>query len=448
MINFNLNALFKETPAAQKITNPKLIDKTYRYWRIRTMYAMYIGYASFYLTRKSFTFVIPQMIQDLHFTKAQIGILGSVFYITYGISKFISGMLSDKSNPRYFMAVGLILTGIANIFFGFSSSLLCLTLFWLINALFQGWGWPPCARLLTHWYSQSERGIWWGIWNTSHNLGGALIPIIVASSVLFFADWRAAMFVPGAITIITGFFLLNRLRGIPESQGLPTIEEYRNDHVEKTSKKELNLPIIKIFFNYVFKNKYIWLLASSYVLVYIVRTAVNDWGAVYLTEHGYTLMKANSCMSFFEIGGFIGSLVAGWCSDKIFCGMRGQTNVLFSLGVVFLLVFFWLIPGNHFLLHSSLMFGIGFFIFGPQMLVGMAPAELTHREAAGTSTGFVGLFGYIGAAISGYPVGLIIQNFSWFGFFVVIGACAVLSILLLLPLWSASGYKHLLPETA
>ena len=169
MINFSLTSLLKETPATQKILDPKLIDKTYRYWRIRTMYSMYIGYACFYFTRKSFTFVIPQMIQDLHFTKAQIGILGSVFYITYGVSKFISGMLSDKSNPRYFMAIGLILTGIANILFGFSSSIACLTLFWLANGFFQGWGWPPCARLLTHWYSQSERGVWWGIWNTSHN---------------------------------------------------------------------------------------------------------------------------------------------------------------------------------------------------------------------------------------------------------------------------------------
>ena len=137
---------FFKTPQADKITDPDLIDKNYRYWRIRTMYAMYVGYAAFYLTRKSFTFLIPQIIEDLHFTKAQIGLLGTVFYITYGASKFLSGVMSDRSNPRYFMAVGLIVTGITNIFFGFSSSLLSLTFFWLINGFFQGWGWPPCAR--------------------------------------------------------------------------------------------------------------------------------------------------------------------------------------------------------------------------------------------------------------------------------------------------------------
>lgn len=437
--------LFKKKLPAKKIVYNETIDSTYKYWRIRTMYSMYIGYAAFYLTRKSFTFVIPQMMQDLEFTKAQIGILGSVFYITYGISKFISGMLSDKSNPRYFMSIGLLLTGIANIFFGFSSSLVFLTIFWLLNGFFQGWGWPPCARLLTHWYSKSERGVWWGIWNTSHNFGGALIPIIVAASVIYFANWRAAMFVPGVITIVTALFLFNRLRCVPESQGLPPIEKYKKDHSEKETKKELNLPITEIFFNYVFKNIYIWLLAFSYVLVYVVRTAINDWGSVYLTEHGYNLLDANTCMSFFEIGGFVGSLAAGWCSDKVFGGLRGQTNVLFSIGVILLIALFWLLPGNHFIIHSSLMFGVGFFIFGPQMLVGMAAAELSHREAAGTSTGFVGLFSYIGAAISGYPLGVLLHKFSWHGFFLVIGGCAALSLILLTPLWKASKHKHISP---
>ena len=122
---------FFKTPQADKITDPDLIDKNYRYWRIRTMYAMYVGYAAFYLTRKSFTFLIPQIIEDLHFTKAQIGLLGTVFYITYGASKFLSGVMSDRSNPRYFMAVGLGGAAIVNLLFGVSSSILFFVIFWL-----------------------------------------------------------------------------------------------------------------------------------------------------------------------------------------------------------------------------------------------------------------------------------------------------------------------------
>lgn len=105
------------------------IDKKYAYWRWRTFYTMYMGYAFFYLSRKSFTFAMPLMIQNLGFTKADLGILGSILYFSYGISKFVSGIISDRSNPRYFMAFGLMATGVWNIMFGMSSSIFFFSVF-------------------------------------------------------------------------------------------------------------------------------------------------------------------------------------------------------------------------------------------------------------------------------------------------------------------------------
>ena len=59
-----------------------------------------------------------------------------------------------------------------------------------------------------------------------------------------------------------------------------------------------------------FKNSIIWALAFSWCFIYIIRTGINDWGNLYLTEtHGYDLLKANSAVSFFEIGGFLGALL-------------------------------------------------------------------------------------------------------------------------------------------
>lgn len=433
---FNLLKYLKTAPAAPRLTDPKEIDKNYKYWRIRILYSMYIGYACFYFTRKSFTFAMPDMISNLHFTKADMGILGSIFYVTYGVSKFISGILSDKSNPRYFMAIGLIMTGVANILFGFSSSLVMLMILWLVNGVFQGWGWPPCARLLTQWYSLHERGRWWAVWNTSHNFGGALIPVIVGFCALHWG-WRGAMFVPGVFAIVIGLITINRLADVPQSKGLPPIEEYRNDYPEghKTVSKQVSTK--EILLKYVLKNKYIWILAIAYVLVYVVRTAVNDWAALYLTEKGHSLLSADSTVSFFEIGGFFGSLVAGWCSDKIFDGGRGPVNMIFSVGVLLAVLAFWMTPNAGFFVNATCLFSIGFLVFGPQMLIGLAAAELCHREAAGTATGFVGLFAYLGAALSGYPIGLVTQRWGWGGFFITIAVCALATIGLLATLWSA-----------
>jgi MFS transporter, OPA family, sugar phosphate sensor protein UhpC len=433
---FQCLKFLQAAPKAPRITNKDEIDDKYRHWRLRVMYSMYISYACFYFTRKSFTFAMPEMINSLHFSKADMGILGSVFYIMYGVSKFISGVLSDKSNPKYFMSIGLIMTGVVNIVFGFSTSLMALMILWLLNGFFQGWGWPPCARLLTHWYSKKERGLWWSIWNTSHNFGAALIPVIVAYCAIKWG-WRGAMFVPGIIAIVIGVITINRLSDVPESHGLPPIEEYKNDYPEGHKVKTKEISTKKILIDYILKNRYIWILAISYVLVYIVRTAINDWAAVFLNEKGNSLMSSDSSVSFFEIGGFFGSLLAGWASDKIFAGGRGQVNVLFSIGILLSIFAFWLTPHGGFWVNAACLFAIGFLVFGPQMLIGVAAAELSYREAAGAATGFVGLFAYLGAALSGYPIGVIIQRFGWDGFFVSIAVCALLTVGLLAFLWSA-----------
>ncbi len=410
----------------------------YRYWRIHIMVSMYIGYAVFYLTRKNFSYAMPAIITDLGWDKADIGLMGTLFYLTYGISKFISGIVSDRSNPRYFMGLGLIATGIINILFGLSCSIVALSILWVLNAWFQGWGWPACSKLLTTWYSRSERGGWWSVWNTAHNLGGAMIPIIVGYTVLHYG-WRYSFFIPGVIAVIVGCLLCWRLRDKPTTMGLPSIGHWRKDYLEIAHENTgKGLSQKQILTRYVLSNKYIWLLGLSYILVYIVRTAINDWGNLYLTEqYGYSLITANSALSLFEIGGFLGSLVAGWGSDKIFSGNRGPMILLFSMGIFLSVAALWLMPIVSFALQAVCLFAIGFFVFGPQMLIGMAAAECSHKDSVGAATGFVGLFAYMGAALAGYPLAIITQHFHWTGFFVVISVAAAAIGLLLLPFLKA-----------
>lgn len=79
------------------------------------------------------------------------------------------------------------------------------------ECLLRGWGSPVCARLLTAWYSRTERGGWWALWNTAHNVGGALIPMVVGAAALHYG-WRAGMTIAGCLAILAGLYLCWRLR--------------------------------------------------------------------------------------------------------------------------------------------------------------------------------------------------------------------------------------------
>ncbi|MCG9662366.1 MFS transporter [Vibrio mediterranei] len=414
------------------------VDTRYRYWRFHIMLGMYLGYAGFYLTRKTFNYTAPALIADLGLDKGDIGMMGTMFYLMYGLSKFVSGIISDRSNPRYFMGIGLIASGVVNIVFGLSSSLFVLASLWILNAWFQGWGWPSCSKLLTTWYSRTERGFFWSLWNTAHNVGGAMIPLLVGF-LTFHYSWREGFIIPGVISVLIGLFLCWRLRDKPTSMGLPTVGQWRNDKLELAQENDgVGLKPKQILWSYVLNNKYIWLLAFSYVLVYIVRTAINDWGNLYLTEqHHYSLINANASVSLFEVGGFVGSLVAGWGSDKLFGGNRGPMNLIFAMGIFLSVAALWLMPLTNFVFQSAGFFAIGFFVFGPQMLIGMAAAECSHKDSAGAATGFVGLFAYMGAALAGYPLAMVLEQFHWTGFFVVISVCSAVIGLLLLPFLQA-----------
>jgi len=428
-------------PYQPEIQDKAIVKDQYHYWRLRTLYSMFIGYALYYFARRSFTFVMPGLIEDLHFEKSELGILVSILSISYGISKFTSSTLFDRYrfSPRYFMAFGLIISGILNIIFGMSSSLIVFAICWGLNGWFQGFGWPPCARLLTCWYSQNERGSWWSTWSASLNVGAFIIPWLVGAC-LFYFDCRAGMYIPGIICIIGGLFLINRLRDSPQALGLPAIEVYREDFTG-VSKKDLNEipPTFKqLLFDYVLNNKYIWLLAISYFFIYVVRTGVGEWTALFLYEEkGYSRLSANGVVSLFEVGGFCGSLAAGWASDRLFRAKRGPVNVLFAIGLLLTITMFWWLPENSPQLASCMMFCIGFMTFGPQMLIGLAAAELSHKKASSTASGFVGCISYFGAAMAGYPLASIAQHHGWNGFFWVLLACAGFAIAMLLPLWNA-----------
>lgn len=433
--------------ANQPLSNKEEIDKKYRYWRLRIFYSMFIGYSLYYVTRKSFTFVMPVLAQDLHFEKGDLGLLGSIFAITYGISKFVSGIIGDRTNPRYFMAFGLFMTGVLNIFFGLSSTIFLFALFWGFNGLFQGFGWPPCARYLTHWYSHTERGSWWSSWNISHNVGAFSIPWIAGFLVYYF-DWRWGMYIPGVICILGALFLVNRLRDTPQSLGLPSIEAYRNDYPEEVKKDEVEkkLTFKEIFSTYLLRNRFLWLLAISYFFVYIVRQGINDWTALYLVEtKGYSPIGANGSVSLFEIGGIFGTLTAGWSSDYFFRARRGPVIVLYSIGVLAAILGYWSITSPLPFYDSAAIFIMGFTLFGPQMMIGMQAAELCPKNAAATATGFVGTFAYLGAAVSGYPLGMVTQHWGWDGYFLFMAVCAACSIFLLIPLLSVDKGSKTVP---
>lgn len=432
-----ISQLYKPAPFIDRLPVEQ-IDSAYKRYRSQMLCTIFVGYAGYYLVRSNINLAKPYLISELGFTKGDVGLLASALTIAYGLSKFLMGNVSDRCNPRYFLASGLILSGVINLVFGFLPSLTFMVIFWSFNGWFQGMGWPPCGRTMVHWFSDRERGTKMAIWNLAHNVGGMLAPLIASYSIIVFGSWKSAFYIPAVLAIATGFMVLIFLRDTPQSVGLPAIEEFKNDYPSTAVEdRERELSGSEILFKYVLNNKFLWIFAGANVMVYIVRYGVLNWAPTYLTEvKGYSITNSAWQSSLYELAGIPGMLFSGWASDKLFHGRRAPVMVYSMSLVAGAVLLYWLNPKGNYMLDSVALISIGFLIYGPVMLIGVAACDLVPKKAVGTAAGLTGLFGYLGATAAELGIGNIVQHFGWnMGFSVIIGA-AVLSIFLLVMTWN------------
>ena len=457
---------FFNPPAPAPRVPADRIDTEYRRLRLRVFLGAFVGYAAYYLVRKNLSLAAPGMISEGLLDKESAGVAMAGIPIAYAFSKFIMGSLSDRSDARKFLVVGLILAATVMICVGvipFSTSISVncgvLFAFMLAAGWISGMGWPPCGRVMAHWFSQNERSFKMSVWNTSHNVGGGSLALLVSAGIALFAaagiteSWRAAFIFPAAVALLLALFCWWALRDTPESCGLPPIEEYRHDYSGRAAAKgeEDKIPFRRLFVDYVFRNRLLWMIAIANVFVYFVRYGISDWSPTYM--HDMQIMSQNQsrvAFSLFEYAGIPGTIVCGWISSRFFNGRCAPVNVIYMVLVIIGVVTYWqsaavasLFGGDpdttrRIVVYTALAL-TGFAVYGPIALIGIQALSFVPKNAAGTAAGFVGLFGYLlgDALLSKIVVGQIAGHSSlgWNATFWLFTAACIIATLICAVTW-------------
>jgi len=434
-------------PAAHKELLPEdKINSKYKSLRLQVFIGIFIGYAGYYLVRKVFSLAMPDLV-NLGYSKTQLGFALSGVSIAYGLSKFIMGNVSDRSNARNFLTAGLVLSAFTMIIMGIlpvaTSSIMIMFVLLILNGWFQGMGWPPCGRVMVHWFSIKERGTKMAIWNVAHNVGGGIIGPLAILGFAIFADWHAKLYFPGFIALGVAVVTWFLIRDTPQSCGLPNIESFKNDYPENYSEKfEKEMSAKEIFFKYILKNKLLWSIAFANAFVYLVRYGVLDWAPLYLEEaKGFSIKESGWAYFAYEWAGIPGTLLCGYLSDKVFKGKRAPVSIIYMLLVMVSIYMYW--TSASIVANSIALICIGFLIYGPVMLIGVHALDLVPKKAAGTAAGLTGLFGYLGGALfANIAMGAVVDTWGWSGGFVVLLGACVMAILLIGMSWIQENRGH------
>ena len=556
-------------------------QKRFKVWQWRTIIVTMVGYAFFYFVRKNFSFAMPGLAAEYGISNTSFGIVMTIVGLVYGFSRYFNGILADRMNARYHMSVGLALCALASLAFGFMPSLLgieigkaphilivAFAILLVLNNIFQGSGFPPCARLLSHWIPPQELATKQSIWNTSHSIGASILAILcgfimgnMGSDVsdsrqdvdkitynyvttLFKDDvkksdgeinkvikvcppkavesgyevdvrytlkanptdtllktydfsqenflavkaavdkateegkeigsseiakqcnidkaqakatmaivtrtehtgaWMWSFWIPGLIALVGALGLFALLRDTPKSVGLPELEMTKtaldNDSDDAAARRAYVRKMV-------YKNPIIWVLAFANFFVYVVRFSVLDWGPKFLTEAcNMSFEKAAVAVFAFEIMAILGTIVAGWVTDKFFAGRAHRTCLWCMVGAGAAMGGFYIFYLNPGMVPDWTLIGVlamaGFFVYGPQALIGIAASNQATKKAAATANGLVGIFGYLSTAVSGVGVGWLADKYGWNYVFIGVLIMAVVGVAVFLTIWNArrDGYE-------
>lgn len=471
--------------------------KSFNYWQWRVIICSMIGYSIFYFVRKNFSFAMPALSAEYGIGDLQLGTILTAVGVVYGVSKFINGFIADRANARWHLVIGLGACVLLNVLFGWTAKLSAwiagapdgpdfvnamvwsIGILLVLNNIFQGCGFGPCNRLMVHWVPPKELATKMSIWNTSHSIGAGIVSVlcgaiiggmglnmagdpdvvgriaghlgraaddpVVLQAASHVGAWQWCFWIPAIIGAVGVFFIIITLRDTPSSVGLPELQGTKTELDNNDSGEEYR----KFVRRKVLASPVVWTLAICDLFVYIVRFAVLDWGPKFLQqgESALSPQLAGWTIAIFEVAGCAGMIFAGWATDKLM-GSKGQRMCFIEMMITAAcLVGLWLLPKGHPIAMLILLAVAGFFLYGPQALLGVVASNHVTKKAASSAVGLIGLMSYVSTIFTGFGVGLLSNLFHdgfWNNLFLIMGGVAIVGGLVVLPLWNMKedGYLH------
>ena len=403
--------------SADKI-EPDKVDQTYISLRRRTFWGATIAYSLYYVCRMSLSVVKQPLIDEGVLTAGELGLIGSALLLVYAVGKFMNGFIADYCNVRRFMATGLLISTLVNLLMGVFGLLqgpaglpsvlifVSFAVLWGVNGWAQSMGSPPGVISLSRWFPQSKRGTYYSMFSSSPYIG-EFLSFIITGFVVGALGWEYGFLVASMAGLVGSLIILLLVSDTPESKGLPSVQTLSGEQVTKQDKmptKELQKMIVR--------HPGIWVIALSSAFIYITKYAIAGWGVLFLQKaRGFSLEDATQVIAFSAAFGVLGTVLAGWLSDKVFRSDRVKPALLsgvLSLASLGLFLF----VGGGFVLN---IFYVSLFSLSVGVLycivAGLMAVDIVPRKATGAALGVVGISSYVAAGLQDITSGYLIQGF-------------------------------------
>ena len=403
--------------------------------RRRVVFTLWVTYATYYLCRANFSIAVPSLEALPGMTTELVGWIMTALLLAYGVGQVVHGLLIDRFGPRRVGTVGMLVSASCNVLFGLAASAPIFIGLWAVNGFAQATGAPARIKALGNWVPARERGRMMGVLGTDYVVGNALAWLL-SGLLVRHADWRAVFIVPGLLFFASALHFAWRLRDHPHDVGLPDPEG-----VAATASPAPPRAFKQIARKSLLNGR-VWIVAVAYFGVDLFRYGFLNWSFAYLTEGGAEVGLAKDVLLVVMVPAFgaLGILASGYWTDRM-QGRRVPVVVVMLLISAALAALLRFVPRGtgetaHVVSTFALLAGVGFFLYGPHLLMGATMAiDLGTPHASGSASGVIDGVGYLGAAVAGVGTTWARAAWGWDGAFVLWCGAAVFAALLMTVLW-------------
>ncbi len=389
---------------------------------IASFFTLFVNYG---IRIGGYSVLLPKMIQDLHLSMTQVGVIRAAFFLTYVLFSPLMGWLTDRFGGRLVISFFCLFLASGTFLLGKAWSYPAAVLFHAIAGIGSAALWTPTVTLVQKWFAAPRRGFALGMLAPCGALGSALTGLILPVIVKNYS-WRlgwSCLGISGLLLVFINGFLL---RNDPEDKGLlPWGETSRPTEYFQASSPQAG-------YGSVFSTRQFWMISLSYLLISLAAYIVTDFIVTYgVKELRIPHPVASSFISILSFTWIPGAFCLMTASDYI--GRKRSLLIIHLMVAITILSV--IATGNHLSLLQVEVGVFGFF-YGPIWPMYAACArDYFPKEITGTVIGlmtvFYGVGGMLGPLLAGHLTDLT-GTFHWpFGLVVLSSCAAALPILFL-----------------
>jgi OPA family glycerol-3-phosphate transporter-like MFS transporter len=352
---------------------------------------------------------ISAIAQSEGIAKNALGLMATLFFISYGSGQFLCGIIAEHLNAAALISTGAVLACIANFTTAWADSVRIMQICWMVNGMGQSLIWISMTKILSEYLSEQQ------CINACVHIGitGPLAAFCIyglSSLLLIGSGWRMVFFISGVFILLAVILWILIIPYILKSEKNEAVNKekihFKNNPGRKKIKTGYSLILVGS------ASGLGWLIGISCIQG-VLKDGLNTWVPTYLVDTFRISPSFSAALSMIlPVCSIVGIYLSRFVA-KNYLKNEADSAILFLAVTLAALLMLWLFPGS-ILLTLILFFLVTTMIIALNtLLLTIMPFHYAYTGRIPLIIGLLNTSAYLGSGIAGYSFGHIAESANW-----------------------------------